>query len=258
MTEPELLQMLSDAVAASVRLLLPGATGGGIVAWVIWRNRERFKASLQRDLTAEAEQLKHGLQREMLKAQLSTTQHHVVYPRLFERLRRAEGAVAGLTGLTFEASYEGYDHNDFERVLDDLKLPSGERARLAAALERNPRSGADELRATTRRVKLERARQRLFRTKNYIILKSLFLTDPVKKAALDAWGVLWHAWVDLETAFESKDGKLQLQANRELEVVGNRLQALEALMRAELNPERLPESKPTHPTSPDTQGRAEA
>ena len=120
-----------------LNLILTGAAGGALVAFFGWLLRESIKAALQRDVTAHDEYLKYDLQREMLKAQLSTTQVHSVYPRLMEKLRRAEGAVGGPMGLQSKPSYDDYDLDDFTEVMKRLKLPGGERRRLLDLLEHN-------------------------------------------------------------------------------------------------------------------------
>ena len=234
-----------------IEQVLSGALGGGVVAFFGWLLRESIKASLQRELTSQAEHLKHDLQREMLKAQLSTTKVHAIYPVMFEKLRRAEGAVGGMTGLTFAPTFEAFDHADFERVLDGLKLPSGEKSRLLQELDQHRQTGIDELNKTMRRVDLQRARERLFRTRNFIILKSLYVSEPVKNAALEVWKVLWDAWVDLETGTDSKDFKFFKNAQKELESANTLLLALEAKMRDELHPSGKAEPVPAPAAKPE-------
>jgi hypothetical protein len=179
----------------------------------------------------------------MLKAELSTTGLHQVYPLLFERLRRAEGAVAGLMGLQYAPTFEEYDVADFERHLKNLKLPGGERTRLMRELEQDRPTGIKELNMTARRVDLQRARGRLFRTRNYLVLKSLYLSDPVKSAALEAWDTLWGVWVDLDVGSEAKDPSFFKTARVNLEAAATRLLALEGMMRSELQPSRREHSE---------------
>jgi hypothetical protein len=216
--------------------LLAGVAGGGVVAFFGWLLRESLKAWLQRELTSEAEHLKHDLQREMLKAQLSTTRLHAIYPLMFEKLRRAEGAVGGLIGLQFAPSYDEYDRADFERLLDDLSLPGGEKSRILQELDHDRRSGIAELNKTKRRVDLQRAQRRLFRAKNFIILKSLYASEPIKNAALGVCNDLWGAWVDIDVGTDANDFKFIKNAQEELESAGKALLALETMMRRELHP----------------------
>ena len=80
------------------------------------RKLETHKASLG----ALTEHLKHDLQREMLKAELATSTMHEVYGKLWVRVVRAHGAVAGLVGGRFAPSYDDYDAEDFAQLLRGL------------------------------------------------------------------------------------------------------------------------------------------
>src|SRR5438128_7791731 len=117
------VRVLGGATAVAVGILVTLRLFG--VKWFEkWLDRrlESHKASLGR----LSEQLKHDLQREMLKAELATSTMHEVYGKLWVRVVRAHGAVAGLVGGRFAPSYEGYDAEDFTKVLADAQLPHGE------------------------------------------------------------------------------------------------------------------------------------
>jgi hypothetical protein len=222
-----------------IRTLLAGVAGGGLVAFFAWLLRESIKAALQRDLTAQAERLKYELQREMLKAQLSTEQLHLIYPKLAGKLRRAEGAVGDLQGIRFAPSYEGYDVSDFEAVLKDLRLPGAERARLLAALERDRGQGVRELEKTVRRVEKEKARVVVNTAQNFIILKALYLSSAVKEGSFAATKTLWDAWVDLDISAQAagaEGAEYFTRARQELASAAEQIKAVENLMQQELQP----------------------
>jgi hypothetical protein len=81
----------------------------------------------------------------------------------------------------------------------------------------------------------------------------------VKSAAFDVWNVLWGVWVDLETATGAKDFKFEAKAQEELEGASKRLLALEAQMRAELNPSaRVDATTLSAPTPAQAPSPAEA
>jgi hypothetical protein len=214
-------------------VVLGGAAGGALVAFFGWLLRESIKASLQRDVTAHAEYLKHDLQREMLKAQLSTTQVHSVYPRLMEKLRRAEGAVGGPMGLQFKPTYDDHDLDDFTAILTRLTLPGGERQRILGLLEHSRREGIQELQKVERRVELWRGRASVGKARNFAVLKSLYLSEQVKKVTWDALAKLNHVWIDCDP----NAGPDYVGARASLEEAEKLLAELEAIMRDELRPQ---------------------
>src|SRR5207302_2899763 len=143
------------------------AVGGAAFAVLKWsaekwleRRLQSSKARLDErveshkaELVRLGDQLRHGLEREMLKAQLATSKAHEVYPRLYEKIARAQGAVAGFVGFEFAPSYQDYDADDFTQVLEAAKLPRGERTRIFEAIQADRRRGVEELQRVMRRVR---------------------------------------------------------------------------------------------------------
>lgn len=238
--------------AAYLKALLALLGGGAAVAvgtvlcvkWLAEKWLERRFESHKAELGRLTEQLKHGLEREMLKAELSTSKAHQVYRSLYEKIVRAHGAVSGLVGLGFASSYEGCDAEDFKRVLERAKLSHGESERILRAIETERRTGVEELQRALRQAGFHNAQIQVLKAKNYQILKALDLSPSVQSAAGEITTVLWNAWVDTHTAQmpgNPEAGRMMKDARnalRELESK-SKLKQLEQLMRKELQPREL-------------------
>lgn len=171
------------------------ATAIGAVVLKVVENRlatrlEAFKGAL----ATEAERHRHELQRETMKAQLSANQLNVIYPQLFAKLRRADGAIGGLVGLRYGPSYDGYSRDDIVETLESMKLPGEYRDRVLSHFDRVRDEGIRELKRVSRDVESERARVTHTRARNYLILKSLFVSPEVKKLGHGILKDLWKAW----------------------------------------------------------------
>lgn len=186
--------------------VLGGATALGAIALttlqllgVKWFDKllDRRLESHKAELARHSEQLKHDLQREMLKAELATGKMHEVYAQLWELIVRAHGTVAGLVGGRFAPSYDNYDAEDFAKLLADTHLPHGEQARLLQAIERNRKTGQQEVERVFRRVEIDEARRQVFEAKNYAALKSPFLSPAVRERTAAFTKAIWSAWVDI-------------------------------------------------------------
>jgi hypothetical protein len=224
-----------------INTLLSGLAGGSLVAFFAFLLRESIKAALTRSLTVQAELLKYELQREMLKAQLSTTQSHALYPRLLAKLHRANGVLAGHYGLRFSPSYEDHSQKDFERIVSELNLPGNERDRILGMLNTDRRSGVNELEKVMRREELQRARRLIIQARNFAILKSVFLSNPVKDLAIEITKTLWSAWVDIDVnsmpGVEGSDREKFFKSAQEgLKRATEQLEEIEKAMRDELHP----------------------
>ncbi len=208
------------------------------IKWLAERWFERRFESYKAELGNLTEQLKYVLQKEMLKAQLSTSKVHEVYPRLYGKILRAHGAVAGLMGLRFASTYEGYNQQDFRKLLVRERLPFGETDRLLKVIEADRESGIEELKQVLRRVELHRGRLLVQRAKNYRILKALYLSQEVTSLADGLTTGIYNYWVDVEVG-EMPDNPMPLnyrQLRKQLTELDGSLEQLKQLMRKELLP----------------------
>lgn len=197
---------------------------------------EAFKG----DLGRETERLRHDLQREMLKAQLSTGALHLVYPRLFDKLRRAHGAIAGLMGTRFTGTFEGYDRADIESTLSELRIPGEMRRRVLESFDRDRDEGVRRLKALGRRREVADARAVYVKAQNYFVLKSLFASKEVKDQVKVALDHLWKAWVEVDVGGMPGNPSGVNYEKHDLSVAAatQALNLLETTMRKELEPAR--------------------
>jgi hypothetical protein len=134
---PTLDGLVSLLLDAAKVIGVAGAVGA--VAWGVRRYIDHVLdtrlASQKSALDRQAEQLRHDLQRDMVMAQLSANQLHVVYPRLFDKIQRAHGAIAGLMGARRAPSYEGYTREDVEATLTPMRVPGEDRQRVLTAFD---------------------------------------------------------------------------------------------------------------------------
>lgn len=220
-----------------------GSAGAvGFVVWAIRRlvdHRLDAKMAIHRsDLERQADLLRHELQREMVKVELSANRLHVVYPRLFDKLQRAHGAIAGLFGARFAESYDGYDRADIENTIARLNVPRAFRDKVLVVFDRDRADGIAELKSLERRVEIQRAHNSFNRAKNYLIVKSLYASREVKDAAFGVLNELWKAWVEVQVGeMPGNPGGTRFdQFSAAVDSAVKQLNQLEELMRRELQP----------------------
>ena len=158
-------------------------TAAAFVGLLFFALREALKASLKRDVDRYVELLKHDLQREALKAELTTKQNHFIYPRLMRKLRRAQGAFGELIG-SFGPGWQGLDDEELAALLQKMRVPGKQRKALLEKLRNGDPSATPELEKVIWNHKISRAYQLAVQAKNYTILNALFLSEPVHSAAL--------------------------------------------------------------------------
>src|SRR6266851_199941 len=147
------------------------------------------------DRQLESHKASLGRLTEHLKDELATSKMHEVYGHLWERIVRAHGAVGGLVGSGFAPSYDNYDAEDFAKLLADAAIPHGERVRLQEAIERDRRTGQQELERVFRQVAIHNARRKVYRATNYAALKSPFLSPAVREKTKAFASAIWNGWV---------------------------------------------------------------
>lgn len=220
------------------------ASIGGVaaIAWMVRRyidsRLETKLAAYKSGLDRQADLVRHELQREMVQVQLSANQVHGIYPRLFAKLQRTDGAITSLLGARFAASYEGYDRADIEATVVGLKLPGEMRDRLLRVFDADRDEGIAELKRLVRRVEILDARRVFTRAKNYLFLKSLYISPEVKTGAQRMLDAAWKAWVDVDVGeMPGNAAGTDVESfNRQVGILRNELDALEELMRRELKP----------------------
>jgi hypothetical protein len=178
----------------------------------------------------------------MLKAQLSTSKVHEVYPSLYGRILRAHGAVSDLIGGRLEQTYQDYDRDDFDELLRRKCLPNSERERLLDAIGADREKGIRELHYALRRVQIHNARTEIMKASNFRILKGLYLSRPVQALTSQILTSVSTSWAEIQTEFEiEKRGRVASQGNpfEKLQEVLGKVDQLQQLMQKELEPMEL-------------------
>jgi hypothetical protein len=147
--------------------------------------RESIKTALKREVDTYATLLKFDLQREALKAELNTKTVHIVYPRLMEKLRRAEVALRSAVELT-ETDSSGFDEKDYSRLLEELQVPGGERKRLLDLFNENPEVGKAAISAAECNYLSRRAASLAKNAQDFAVSRALYLSKAVRTRALSA------------------------------------------------------------------------
>ncbi len=212
------------------------------------RQLEHLKNELTRQSQLEVERQKANLQAELQKAQHTTTRLHDIYPELVQKLRVAEGAVAGLWGARRSTDLSRHDEADFAELLKRLRIPGEEREETLALLRGDKEAGIKQLERLQRRVELIDAREKINDLKNFVLLKEIYISKEVYEAHWAVIRKLSDAHVEVEVG-EAHPGSgvgsqffpLVQQASKDIPAIIDR-------MRSELGPQLG--QPPTVPTTP--------
>ncbi|MFY0567087.1 hypothetical protein ACN28E_25060 [Archangium lansingense] len=225
------------------------------------RAMERYKNELHRqtaqqlehvksELNARNDVIRHELQKQMLRAQLSTTKTHEVYSQLIKLARTAEGAVSSLWGLRREPTFEKFSAADIQKVLQDAKTPGEEEREILEHFASDRDGAIDRLKEVLRRKEMRDARRSCEALKNHIILEGIFMTSPVRELSFKVSQELWGAYVAVESGTQAPGmSKFTEDYQRRCEEAAKGLRLLEEAMRADLLPE-LVASLPATPQAP--------
>jgi hypothetical protein len=226
--------------------LTQAAVGLGFV----WLFKEAIRAAMlksaQKDLERQkhelsrlSETLKFQLQREMIKAELSTAKIHEIYPHLAELLRLAEGAVARFFGIMRSPDFKNLSNEEIDFHLEQSGFPLATRTKLIETITKDRERGLKTIDQVFSTHEIIDARRRVIDARNYTITKSLYISPTIRQHALDITTSLHNLTVDLELKIVPKEFRAQLES------VSTILNEVEEKMRDELNP-RLPNTNDEH------------
>ena len=210
------------------------------------RELERLRAELSRSTQHEVERLKfdlvqqneaarHALQVELVKMQSSHGKKHEMYPELYEKLRMAEGAIAGLRGARLGSSYEGFGTEDFERLFSENRLPSELKEKLHTTLMTDRKKGVELVQRALYGAEFGRAHGLHVAANNFLILKALYATPTLVDKARTALKELWDAWVEADMGRNEARLNVGPKYSAHIEAAQAALRALESEMRGELS-----------------------
>jgi hypothetical protein len=219
-------------------ILSPALTALSLFVFKTWiadqirKQTDKEIAGHKHELDVKKETIKEEITRTGLKAQFLATSKQVLYPELYESLRKIEGAVGSLSGFRYAPTYEGWSTEDFKVLLLESKLPSEMVSELTESISSDRPSGIKKLEATMRRLEFQQARQQCQEVKNKIILKSLFLSNEVNQAAFEIVKSAIGLAIDTEYMAETRKPFEEIKSKKE--AMEQQLVALEARMKDEL------------------------
>lgn len=207
--------------------VITSAAFGGLLVFAL---REVFKAWLKRHLDAYVETLKHELQREALKAELTTKQKHVTYPQVLAKLRSAESALVEFASGEWQRDWMHLDEAELTREMVRMRLTAHLRANVLNLFRSDRNVGFSELQIHAREAALDRASRLAAAADRYVLRNALYLTAPVRGGALTVAEKILGA-----TQSVSIHGDLQ-EVHTVVRELETDLPTLEATMQRELEP----------------------
>jgi len=199
---------MDERVEALLKFFGVSGASAGLVILCAWLFRESLLRLLDRsmherlqeqkaELERLSEYLKHSLQREMLRAQLSTTKVHEVYPQLYEHVAAAIGAAFGAI-FGSAPSFAEFSRADLDDYLRKQNVVSGMREELLKQFDSSKHAGIREIQKYLRMLETQGRRNRVQEARNYFAIKSLYLTDAVRDQADRTLRLAEHFLIDIE------------------------------------------------------------
>lgn len=209
--------------------------------WFEHKLNQRLEEHKQK-LQNHTERLKHDLQREHMAAELKLNSLHQVYPEMFSKMTKAHGGVGILTGLREMIAWEKLDPDEIEIGLRNYDINDKKIEKLLASMSSDKTKGAVEIKEYISGREYSEARTLFLESKNYRLLKGLYVSQEVAKLATEFENLLWSAYVDYRMIWTHgsalggdrerfyKEGQESEKKAREL------LDQIEAQMNKELSP----------------------
>ncbi|MFM6928983.1 MAG: hypothetical protein ACKOX6_11000 [Bdellovibrio sp.] len=211
---------------------------GGLLTWLF---KESIKASIKLDLETRLNTQKADLdrvrdsfqfqiQQAMLSIQKQTEKSHEIYPELYEKLRIAEGAAGSLLGLKQVNTWVEYSTQDLEELMERRKVVAGQIEKLVKAIEADRPKGLKQMDAYFSMMEHQQAEFRHHEAKNYITLKSLYMTDEIANDCYQICTNIWSAIVDADIEYRQ-----MASYQKTLKTIEDQMTAVKSKMRLELN-----------------------
>ena len=123
-------------------------------------------------------QVEFDYQRKIQDFSLYTTKKHEKYIELHELLNIANGAIRGLMGLQHELTYEEFNKEDVEKMLFDLKVPSGKINEIFTIWDDNGKEKAIKvMKEYLQMFKIISAKDSLIEVNNFYLKSRLFFSN---------------------------------------------------------------------------------
>lgn len=220
-------------------------TSGTVVGLLVFLFKESISAKLKLEVDqrlnvqkAEIDKVRDSfqlqIQQAMLAFQLKTTKVHEVYPELYEKLVIAQGRASRLLGIKMTYTWEEFSLNDLRTMMASRKIVSGKIEQIITEISVNRASGLKEMNDYLHMIEIQQAEQELLSARNFVALKSLYMTDEITKDSFDVCDNIWSAIVDADP--QHLDYKLYKAT---IDKVAIQMEAIKAKMRKELTHQEI-------------------
>lgn len=155
---------------------------------------ESHKAELQ----MAAEGVRFDFSRQLRDVELFATKRHQVSAELFTAIRKADGAVRGLTGFRRDYDLDRMSAEDINGVMVEREVAGPIQREIAALLSSDKKAGVKELKTVLRRIEIAKARTEWHAAHNLLLLSEIYLSDAVEKTATNVLDILHKILLDAE------------------------------------------------------------
>lgn len=189
-------------------------------------------------LDTYTESMKHSLQREMVRVESYVKGKFTVYPTLYEKILKAQGAISGIFGLRFSTNQDRFTEEDVKSQLEENRVVEGEAQHILGAFRDDRKKGLKLFNKMMREIEFQKAQNLYQEAKNYFVLNELFMSKEAADLAYGIFTSLWSVWVDSHLSHQSEGDYNNIREVRE----GNKkndamIAKLKDLMRREMEPE---------------------
>lgn len=169
------------------RPILAGLFGGGAAIGIAKLFLENH---LKTKLDTHVETLKFDLNKQMLHAELVTKNKHEIYPKLFQLMSIADGAIGGLSGIQRVLTFQEYDRNDFENYLKRNEVMSAQRKIILDKWDLSREEGVKEWRNYEKILQQSKAEKSLTDARNYFFLNGIYISDKIREKSENVFKLL--------------------------------------------------------------------
>jgi hypothetical protein len=180
---------------------------------IIFCFKEAVKGSIKKDLNLQKaklddarENLKHELEKEILRARFSTEKQHVIYPEMYRLLRVAAGSIGRFYNIAFTNNFDDFNTEDLTNDLRNRKIPEGAIQKLLAAVQNGRTAGLKEIERYLYQQEFVLAQMAITEAKNFLLLQELYMTTEIAEDGLSVCKGLQLAWIGAQNSGNAEQG----------------------------------------------------
>lgn len=188
----------------------------------------------------DVENHKHILQIDIIKAQLQSKEVISTYQEMYEKIEVAFGATSKLVSMfRVVNNYSKCNENDIEKILVEYGATDLKTQQIKALFASNATNKVQAMNDYLEVLLLSKANEQQRETKNYIIIKALYLQDEIEKLGLEIVNKISGSIISYETGVSAGDMTLKRQAKQEADEIPEMIDELKSKMKNVLTPEAL-------------------